>query len=107
MTSTADRIRECEERAEKALWSLEVAGRSAEALAIYEQASADLEQVLAHCDSATAQDAQRALAYCLMRQGNMLRVLGRAEEAARASEREIAAARASGNPLTLARSLLS
>lgn len=107
MTSIADRIKECEEQADRALWSLEVAGKSAEALAVYEQTSADLEQVLAQCDSATTRDAQRALAYCLMRQGNMLRVLGRAEEAACLSEREIAMARASGDALTLARSLLS
>ncbi len=107
MTSIADRIRQCEERADKALWSLEVPGRSAEALAVYEQASADLEQVLAQCEPAAEREAQRALAYCLMRQGNMLRVLGRAEDAARVSEREIAAARASGDALTLARSLMS
>lgn len=107
MTSIRDQIRECEERAERALWSLEVADKSAEALAVYESAAAELEKILAQCNPADAREVQRVLAYCLMRQGNMLRVLGRAEEAARSSEREVAAARASGDALTLARSLMS
>lgn len=50
---------------------------------------------------------QRVLAYCLLRQGNMLRQLGRLEEAKLLSEREIEAARASGNQIALARTLMS
>lgn len=107
MSQYAKRVKECESRAEKTLWSLEVAGKSAEALAVYEAVSADLESIRAECDPSAAREVERALAYCLMRQGNMLRVLGRAEEAAGLSEREISAARASGDALTLARSLMS
>jgi len=52
-------------------------------------------------------DQQRVLAYCLLRQGNMLRQLGRMEEAKLLSEREIEAARASGDQIALARTLMS
>ena len=43
----------------------------------------------------------------LMRQGNILRQMGKSGQALALSEREIAAARASQNGITLARSLMS
>ncbi len=49
---------------------------------------------------------QGVLAYCLMRQANLLRISGQKAEAQALSQRGIAAARASGNDLALARSLL-
>jgi hypothetical protein len=53
------------------------------------------------------QERQRLLAYCLMRQGNIHRQLGNSVAASRLGQREMAAARASGDEITLARSLMS
>ena len=50
---------------------------------------------------------QRVLSYCLMRQGNILRQMEKPQQALEISEREISAARASGDEITLARSLMS
>jgi hypothetical protein len=50
---------------------------------------------------------QRVLAYCLMRQSNILRQKGKSEEALALSEREMTAARASKDEIALARSLMS
>jgi tetratricopeptide (TPR) repeat protein len=50
---------------------------------------------------------QRVLAYYLMRQGNAVRQLGQPQEALARGEREIAAARASGDDIALGRSLMS
>jgi hypothetical protein len=47
------------------------------------------------------------LAYCLLRQANILRQTGHPEEALQVSEREIEAARNSEDDITLVRSLMS
>ena len=50
---------------------------------------------------------QRVLSYCLMRQGNILRMLQRPQEALEIGKREITAARLSGDEIALGRSLMS
>jgi len=101
------RIRQYEEQIEKALQSLELSGKLDEALEAYRAVEVKLEALgIAPGHPANAEK-QGALAYCLMRQGNILRQMGEAEQALRLSEREIEAARASGDELTLARSLMS
>jgi hypothetical protein len=107
MDAKLTRIKECEARIEEALWSLEIAGENEKALKAYQAAEAELGVFLGDPTGPVVAEAQRVLAYCLMREGNVLRVLGRSEEAGRLSEREIVAARASGHSLTLARSLMS
>ena len=101
------RIKECEARIEEALWSLEMAGENDKALEAYRAVEVELESFLTDPMGIVVAEAQRVLAYCLMREGNVLRVLGRSDEAGRLSEREIAAARASGDSIALARSLMS
>ncbi len=107
MNGRLSRIKECEARIEEVLWSLEVAGENDQALEAYHAAEVELEAFLADPMAIVVAEAERVLAYCLMREGNVLRVLGRSDEAARLSEREITAARASGDSITLARSLMS
>ncbi len=107
MNGKLSRIRECEARIEEALWSLEMAEENDKALEAYHAVEVELESFLTDPMGIVVAEAQRVLAYCLMREGNVLRVLGRSDEAGRLSEREIAAARASGDSITLARSLMS
>lgn len=107
MTEPLESIQQCEGQIEKALWSLEVKGQNEQALQVYQQAEARLLALKIPVGDANYVQVQRVLAYCLMRQGNLLRQLGHPAEAMALSEREIAAARASGDPITLARSLMS
>jgi tetratricopeptide (TPR) repeat protein len=107
MSGKVTRIKECEARIEEALWSHEIAGENERALEAYQAVEADLGAFLGDPTGPVVAEVQRVLAYCLMREGNVLRVLGRSDEAGRLSEREIVAARASGDSITLARSLMS
>jgi tetratricopeptide (TPR) repeat protein len=107
MTQSSQTVRQCESQIERALWSLEVNGKVEEALAVYRDAEATLQALEVTGDQPVYAEQQRVLAYCLMRQGNALRQLGRSEEALTVSEREVAAARASGDDVALARSLMS
>ncbi len=107
MSETLARIKECEAQIEEVLWSLEIAGESGRSLEAYQNVEASLRELLEAAHPSERAEAQRVLAYCLLREGNMLRVMGRPDDASRLSEREIDAARASGDSLTLARSLMS
>jgi len=100
-------IKQWEARIEETLWGPEIAGENDKALEAYRAVEAELGAVLPYSAPAVVVEAQRVLAYCLMREGNVLRAMGRPKEAARLSEREIAAARACGDSITLARSLMS
>jgi len=102
-----DEIKTIEDQIEKALWSLEQAGEIEGALAAYREAEEKLGALGIATDDSAYPEGQRVLAYCLMRQGNILRQQGKAEEALALGEREIAAARASGDKITLARTLMS
>jgi tetratricopeptide (TPR) repeat protein len=100
-------IQQIEAQIEEALWSLEVEDQLESALAAYQAAEARLNDLHTDQETPAYHEKQRVLAYCLMRQGNILRQLGRNAEAAVLSEREIRAARKSGDEIMLARSLLS
>ncbi len=100
-------IKQYEDRVENALWSLEVHGDLDEALAVYQAVETDLEVLSISPDNPAYSECQRVLAYCLLRQSNILRQLGQKVEALAMGEREVSAARDSGDQLTLARSLMS
>ena len=78
-----------------------------EALAIYREAETKLVAMEITTEAPAYPEQQRVLAYCLMRQGNLLRQMGEPQQALALSEREISAARASRDEITLARSLMS
>jgi hypothetical protein len=100
-------IKQYEDRIENALWSLEVLGDIDGALAVYQAVEADLEALSITSDHIAYSEGQRVLAYCLLRQSNIHRQLGQTTEARELGEREVVAARASDDQLTLARSLMS
>jgi tetratricopeptide (TPR) repeat protein len=100
-------IRGIESQIEKALWDMELHDKLKEALDVYLNAEARLEKLGITSGHSAYPQQQRVLSYCLMRQGNILRQMGQMEQALSLGEREIAAARASGDSLMLARSLMS
>lgn len=100
-------IKQCEDQVEEALWSLEVSGEIEKALETYRAMEAKLVGLNIMPGEPAYPEQQRVLSYCLMRQGNILRQTGQPQEALELSEREIAAARFSGDSITLARSLMS
>jgi hypothetical protein len=78
-----------------------------EALAIYRQSEQELNRLEIRMDDPTYREQQRVLSYCLMREVNILRQLGKPDEANGLSEQELVAARKSGDDITLARALMS
>ena len=100
-------INQCEKQMEAALWSLEAPGEMEKALAAYQQVEARLESLEIGDIHPAYPEQQRVLSYCLMRQGNLLRQMGQPQAALALSQREIAAARACGDTIALARSLMS
>jgi tetratricopeptide (TPR) repeat protein len=107
MGKVSEKIKEIESQIEKALWDLELKDEFDKALVIYQAAELKLEELGISADSPDYAEQQRVLAYCLMRQGNLLRQMKKPQEALALGEREIGAARASGDEITLARSLMS
>ena len=106
--TTAERtIRELEQRVETTLTTFEQQGELEPALDNYQAVEQDLLALGLEPDDPAYTEQQRVLAYTLLRQGNMLRQLGRTEEAKLLSEREIEAARASGDQIALARTQMS
>jgi hypothetical protein len=92
---------------EAALETYEQDERFDQALDIYRQVEAKLLALGLAPGEPGYQAQQGVLAYCLMRQANLLRIAGQKGEALALGQREIAAARASGDDLALARSLLN
>jgi tetratricopeptide (TPR) repeat protein len=107
MTDISDKIKAIAEQIEQALWGLEVHEELEKALEVYLEAEAKLVHLEITPDNPAYAEQQRVLAYCLMRQANILRQIGKPGEAFALSEQEITAARASGDEITLARSLMS
>ncbi len=107
MSEPISAIQQYEDRMEDALWSYEVKGQLEDALNEYRAVDTDLAVHSISSNQAAYPECQRVLAYCLMRQGNILRQMGQSAEALELGEREIDAAQASGDELTLARSLMS
>ncbi len=107
MQSLSAAIQNLEQEIEAALEQYEMQEQLQPALAAYRSIEEKLNNLEITPDHPDYPDQQGALAYCLMRQGNILRQSGEVDQANLISKREIAAARASGNPLTLGRSLIS
>lgn len=107
MAAISEMIKEIENQIEKALWQVELKEELGHALEIYQDAEAKLEALGIEADNPDYTEQQRVLSYCLMRQGNILRQMDRPQEALALGEREIAAARVSGDEITLARALMS
>jgi tetratricopeptide (TPR) repeat protein len=107
MIDLLEKIKELENQIEKALWDLELHEQLEQALVVYQDAEAKLKQLSIDVDNPAYAEQQRVLSYCLMRQGNLLRQMEEPQEALALGEREIIAARASGDEITLARSLMS
>lgn len=96
-----------EDQIETVLWSLENEDQLEKALVVYQNLETRLRELHPDQETPAFTEKQRVLAYNLMRQGNLLRQLGRQAEAMALAEREIHAARLCGDEVTLARSLLS
>jgi tetratricopeptide (TPR) repeat protein len=107
MTELSEKIKEIENQIEKALWEIEIHEELEKALTIYQDAEKKLDELAISTDDPAYADGQRVLSYCLMRQGNILRQMDKPQQALELSEREIRAARTSGDEITLARSLMS
>ncbi len=107
MSNIGAEVARIEREIERALWAHEVPGALDQALAAYTAAREELLALDVSSDPAAGRAQSRVLAYCLMRMGNVLRQLGRHGEAAALAEQELSAARASGDALTLGRSLMS
>jgi len=107
MSDSTDRLREIEEKTEAALGSLEQDNQWAEALAVYQTAGAEVDALQVPKTEPTYQDAQRLRAYLYLRQANALRALGRYGEAEPLADKELEAAMASGDGLSIARAMFS
>lgn len=107
MSKITAKIKLVEEQIERGLWDLEINEQIDQALQVYREAEAELLGLNLGADHPAYRELQRVLSYCLMRQGNLLRQIGQPKEAMKLGEREILAANASGDEITLARSLMS
>lgn len=107
MKDTFEKIKHIENQIERALKDFELHDDLTKALNNYQEAELELLGLQLAKGKPQYAEQQRVLSYCLMRQGNILRQMEKPDEARTMSEREIAAARASSDPITLARSLMS
>ncbi len=107
MHELSEKIKAIENQIEAALWDSEVHEELEIAFQVYRDAEDKLDALGIGADDPAYPDQQRVLSYCLMRQGNILRQLGKPQEALELGKREIGAARASGDEITLGRSLMS
>jgi len=107
MKDKTEIIIEIENQIEQALRDFELHDKLPQALEAYQEAEVKLMEVEPAADRSVYVEQQRVLSYCLMRQGNILRQLGKPGEALALGERELAAARACGDGITLARTLMS
>jgi len=103
----SDRIKDAEMRIDSSLWKLENQDMLAEALEQYQVVATELENLETKAQSSDYFEQQRVLAYAYLRIGNILRQLGRSNEALQAGERELECARESGNDIALARALMN
>lgn len=107
MSDDIQKIKDIENQIEHALWEWEVREELQKSLDAYQEAERELELLNIQRNDPGFQELQRVLSYCLMRQGNILRQLEKPGEALVLGKREIAAARLSGDGITLARALMS
>jgi hypothetical protein len=107
VNQTLEKIKEIELQIKEGLWKYEVQEKIEAALEIYQKAESKLTALDLNAEDLAYAEQQRVLSYCLMRQGNILRQLGKTDEALTLGEGEMAAARNSGDEIMLARSLMS
>jgi tetratricopeptide (TPR) repeat protein len=107
MHELSEKIKAIENQIEAALWDSEVHEELEIAFQVYRDAEDKLDALGIGADDPAYPDQQWVLSYCLMRQGNILRMLERPQEALEIGKREISAARASGDEIALGRSLMS
>ena len=107
MDDIVGKINAYEKEIDSALESYEQNDSLDAALQVYQTIESKLLHLDLQPDHPEFPRMQEVLAYCLLREGNILRQSGQSQEAMLVSEREIAAARNSGNDITLARSLMS
>ena len=107
MPDFADRLHEIEERTDDALGSLEQDDQWAEALAVYRAAGGEVDALGIPKDDPAYKDARRLRAYLYLREANAPRALGRPAEAEPLGHLELDAAMASGDSLSVARSMFS
>jgi tetratricopeptide (TPR) repeat protein len=107
MDDVIEKINAYEKEIDSALETYEHTENLDEALLVYQKVESNLLALDLQPHDPAFSRWQAVLAYCLLREGNILRQSGQPQEAIQLSEREIAAARNSGNDITLARSLMS
>ena len=107
MDDIVGKINAYEKEIDSALESYEQNDSLDAALQVYQTVESKLLDLDLQSDHPRFPRMQAVLAYCLLREGNILRQSGQPQEAMLVSEREIAAARNSGDGITLARSLMS
>jgi tetratricopeptide (TPR) repeat protein len=100
-------LRAIEDRAEAALGALEQEGRWAEALVIYASAGAEVDGLGIPRPDPAHRPARKLRAYLYLREANALRALGRHAEARPLADKELSAAIASGDHLSIARAMFS
>ena len=104
MNEIIEKIKEIEIRIEEALWNYEIQEKKELALEIYLDAESKLTALETSTGDSSHTEQQRVLAYCLMRRGNLLRQMGKSEEALAVGECEMIAARNSGKRKRVRRS---
>lgn len=104
-------LKDLQARTDSTLEALEQDHRWAEALEMYRLAGAEVEALpIPRGDpqyKGAYREAKRVRAYLYLREANALRALGRPQEAAALGEKEVEAAWASGDMITIARSTFS
>jgi len=107
MMTTEETLKHLNQEIDAALLTYEQKNDLDKALEAYRNVESQLRALNLSSEDAAYESFQAILAYCLLRQVNLLRQMGKAGEANELGIKEIAAARASGDQLALARSLLS
>jgi tetratricopeptide (TPR) repeat protein len=111
MTDFETALQDLQARADSTIEALEQDNRWAEALELYRLAGAEVDALpIPRADpqyKGAYREAKRVRAYLYMREANALRALGRPQEAAALGEKEVEAAWASGDMITIARSTFS
>jgi tetratricopeptide (TPR) repeat protein len=103
----AERIEEAEARIDSTLNDLEKQQKLEEALERYQAEVAALEELETEPGGRDHSERYRVLAYGYLRIGNVLRQLGRGDDALKAGESELHYARGSGDDLTLGRTYMN
>ena len=111
MTDIEAALKDLQARTDSTLEALEQDQRWAEALELYQLAGAEVDALPIPRDDpnykGAYREAKRVRAYLYLREANALRALGRPGEAAALGEKEVEAAWASGDMITIARSTFS